>query len=254
MAVHGHPRQTRTTSDDKDKANSPFESNGLKKEEVNSTNGVVIVNGIDDDKGFNRTPGSRQPSPAEEQMPRGSTLLDAPSHHGSGFPQHPSLHHMLGSAAAAAAAAAAVGAGAAGGANDVAQQAAAAALGSYHPQMINQMSQMSQLSQMNQMNQLNQMQSHVMNGVGGIPQITQSQMVSQPGQGPNQIESPANLLQQPHNFDVQPLTRAHPVLRCTLPHETSCVDAAIHNVILPQVPIVSGKSFRHRRCPCSGCL
>lgn len=40
------------TSDDKDKANSPFESNGLKKEEVNSTNGVVIVNGIDDDKGF----------------------------------------------------------------------------------------------------------------------------------------------------------------------------------------------------------
>ncbi|XP_065082849.1 maternal protein pumilio isoform X2 [Ochlerotatus camptorhynchus] len=205
------------TSDDKDKANSPFESNGLKKEEVNSTNGVVIVNGIDDDKGFNRTPGSRQPSPAEEQLPRGSNLLDAPSHHGSGFPQHPSLHHMLGSAAAAAAAAAGVGGGA--GANDIAQQAAAAALGSYHhPQMINQMnqmnqlSQMSQMSQMNQMNQLNQMQSHVMNGVGGIPQITQSQMVSQPGQGPNQIDSPANLLQQQHNFDVQQLFRSNPGL------------------------------------------
>ncbi|XP_055612803.1 maternal protein pumilio-like, partial [Uranotaenia lowii] len=194
------------TSDDKDKENSPFETNGLKKEEVNSTNGVVIVNGIDDEKAFNRTPGSRQPSPAEEQLPRASDLLNAPSHHGAGgggFPQHPSLHHMLGSAAAAAAAAAA-----ASGANDVSHQAAAAAaLGSYHPQMINQMSQMSQLSQMNQMNQLNQMQSHVMNGVGGIPQITQSPMVSQPGQGPSQIESPANLLQQQHNFDVQVMER-----------------------------------------------
>ncbi|XP_058447474.1 maternal protein pumilio isoform X2 [Malaya genurostris] len=212
------------TSDDKDKANSPFESNGLKKEEVNSTNGVVIVNGIDDDKGFNRTPGSRQPSPAEEHVPRGSNLLDAPSHHGSGFPQHPSLHHMLGSAAAAAAAA--VGAG--GGANDVAQQAAA--LGSYHPQMINQMSQMNQLSQMNQMNQLNQMQSHVMNGVGGIPQITQSQMVNQPGQGHNQIESSANLLQQPHNFDVQQLFRSNPGLTAA----NSAVPGAPNGQPLPQ--------------------
>ncbi|XP_053697193.1 maternal protein pumilio isoform X1 [Sabethes cyaneus] len=222
-------------SDDKDKANSPFESNGLKKEEVNSTNGVVIVNGIDDDKGFNyvftssRTPGSRQPSPAEEQLPRGSNLLDAPSHHSTGFPQHPSLHHMLGSAAAAAVAAAA--AGASGGANDVAQQAAAAALGSYHPQMIpNQMGQMNQLSQMNQMNQLNQMQSHVMNGVGGIPQITQSQMVSQPGQGPNQIESPANLLQQPHNFDVQQLFRSNPGLTAA----NSAVPGAPNGQPLPQ--------------------
>ncbi|XP_058823446.1 maternal protein pumilio isoform X2 [Topomyia yanbarensis] len=214
------------TSDDKDKANSPFESNGLKKEEVNSTNGVVIVNGIDDDKGFNRTPGSRQPSPAEEHVPRGSNLLDAQSHHGSGFPQHPSLHHMLGSAAAAAAAA--VGAG--GGTNDVVQQAAAAALGSYHPQMINQMSQMNQLSQMNQMNQLNQMQSHVMNGVGGIPQITQSQMVNQPGQGHNQIESPANLLQQPHNFDVQQLFRSNPGLTAA----NSAVPGAPNGQPLPQ--------------------
>ncbi|XP_055644551.1 maternal protein pumilio isoform X2 [Toxorhynchites rutilus septentrionalis] len=207
------------TSDDKDKSNSPFESNGLKKEEVNSTNGVVIVNGIDDDKGFNRTPGSRQPSPAEEHLSRGSNLLDAPSHHGSGFPQHPSLHHMLGSAGS-------VG----GSANDVAQQAAAAALGSYHPQMINQMSQMSQLSQMNQMNQLNQMQSHVMNGVGGIPQITQNQMVSQPGQGPNQLESTANLLQQPHNFDVQQLFRSNPGLTAA----NSAVPGAPNGQPLPQ--------------------
>lgn len=220
------------TSDDKDKANSPFESNGLKKEEVNSTNGVVIVNGIDDDKGFNRTPGSRQPSPAEEQLPRASNLLDAPSHHNSGFPQHHhSLHHMLGSAAAAAAAAAAAGVGTGAGANDIAQQAAAAALGSYHhPQMINQMNQMNQLNQMNQMSQLNQMQSHVMNGVGGIPQITQSQMVSQPGQGPNQIESPANLLQQPHNFDVQQLFRSNPGLTAA----NSAVPGAPNGQPLPQ--------------------
>uniref|UniRef100_A0A182MSQ6 Pumilio n=1 Tax=Anopheles culicifacies TaxID=139723 RepID=A0A182MSQ6_9DIPT len=182
-------------SDDKDKANSPFETNGVKKEEVvPGTNGVVMVNGIDDDKGFNRTPGSRQPSPAEEQLPR-PNMLDPTGVHGSGFPQHPSLHNMLGSAAP--------------GGNDVTQQAAAAALGSYHPQMINQMGQMGQLGQMNpmnqlnQLNQMNQMQSHVMNGVGGIPQIAQSPMVNQHGQGPSQIDSPANLLQQPHNYELQ---------------------------------------------------
>uniref|UniRef100_A0A182PK54 Pumilio n=1 Tax=Anopheles epiroticus TaxID=199890 RepID=A0A182PK54_9DIPT len=182
-------------SDDKDKANSPFETNGVKKEEVvPGTNGVVMVNGIDDDKGFNRTPGSRQPSPAEEQLPR-PNMLDPTGVHGSGFSQHPSLHNMLGSAAP--------------GGNDVTQQAAATALGSYHPQMINQMGQMGQLGQMNpmnqlnQLNQLNQMQSHVMNGVGGIPQIAQSPMVNQHGQGPSQIDSPANLLQQPHNYELQ---------------------------------------------------
>lgn len=38
--------------DDKEKANSPFDTNGLKKDDqVTNTNGVV-VNGIDDDKGF----------------------------------------------------------------------------------------------------------------------------------------------------------------------------------------------------------
>uniref|UniRef100_A0A1A9VN94 Uncharacterized protein n=2 Tax=Glossina TaxID=7393 RepID=A0A1A9VN94_GLOAU len=37
--------------DDKEKGNSPFDSNGLKKDDqVTGTNGVV--NGIDDDKGF----------------------------------------------------------------------------------------------------------------------------------------------------------------------------------------------------------
>lgn len=40
------------SNDDKEKANSPFESNGIKKDDqVNATNGVA-VNGIDDDKGF----------------------------------------------------------------------------------------------------------------------------------------------------------------------------------------------------------
>lgn len=36
-------------NDDKENNSSPFESNGLKKDEVNSSNGT---NGIDDDKGF----------------------------------------------------------------------------------------------------------------------------------------------------------------------------------------------------------
>lgn len=40
------------SNDDKEKANSPFESNGIKKDDQgNATNGVA-VNGIDDDKGF----------------------------------------------------------------------------------------------------------------------------------------------------------------------------------------------------------
>lgn len=38
------------TVDDKDKENSPFDTNGLKKDESVSTNGGI--NGIDDDKGF----------------------------------------------------------------------------------------------------------------------------------------------------------------------------------------------------------
>ncbi|XP_049277500.1 maternal protein pumilio isoform X2 [Anopheles funestus] len=208
------------TSDDKDKANSPFETNGVKKEEVvPGANGVVMVNGIDDDKGFNRTPGSRQPSPAEEQLPR-PNMLDPTGVHGSGFPQHPSLHNMLGSVAP--------------GGNDVTQQAAA--LGSYHPQMINQMGQMGQhgqmnpMNQLNQLNQLNQMQSHVMNGVGGMPQIAQSPMVNQLGQGPSQIDSPANLLQQPHNYELQQLFRSNPGLTAA----NSAVPGAPNGQPLPQ--------------------
>jgi hypothetical protein len=36
-------------NDDKENNSSPFETNGMKKDEVNSSNGT---NGIDDDKGF----------------------------------------------------------------------------------------------------------------------------------------------------------------------------------------------------------
>lgn len=39
------------TNDDKDKDNSPFDTNGLKKDDQVNTNGIV-ANGIDDDKGF----------------------------------------------------------------------------------------------------------------------------------------------------------------------------------------------------------
>lgn len=41
---------TTQSTDDKDKENSPFDTNGLKKDESVSTNGGM--NGIDDDKGF----------------------------------------------------------------------------------------------------------------------------------------------------------------------------------------------------------
>lgn len=54
MINRAFPPSLCQTSDDKDKENSPFDTNGLKKEEVvvPGTNGVVMVNGIDDDKGF----------------------------------------------------------------------------------------------------------------------------------------------------------------------------------------------------------
>lgn len=48
---------------------------------------------------FSRTPGSRQPSPAEEQILRPSNLLDGQAQVGSAFQQQHHLHHMLGSAA-----------------------------------------------------------------------------------------------------------------------------------------------------------
>ncbi|XP_070493256.1 maternal protein pumilio-like isoform X2 [Chironomus tepperi] len=71
---------------------SPFETNGLKKDDPNS-NGTT--NGIDDDKGFNRTPGSRQPSPAEEHLSRNSFGLEQGINVG-GFSQ-PMMQHMLNS-------------------------------------------------------------------------------------------------------------------------------------------------------------
>ncbi|XP_030374161.1 maternal protein pumilio-like [Scaptodrosophila lebanonensis] len=163
--------------DDKEKANSPFDTNGLKKDDqVTNTNGV-IVNGIDDDKGFNRTPGSRQPSPAEETLPRPPTLLD-PSQHGS-FPQMPHFNQMLMDHAQSMGGGLG-GVGVGGGGN-----------GNYPHQ---QMAQMSQL------------QPPMMNGVGGMPMAAQSPMLNHQAQagGPNHMESPGNLLQQQQaNFDVQ---------------------------------------------------
>ncbi|XP_061387987.1 maternal protein pumilio-like, partial [Musca vetustissima] len=166
--------------DDKEKANSPFDTNGLKKDDqVTTTNGVV--NGIDDDKGFNRTPGSRQPSPAEETLPRPPTLLD-PSQHPA-FPPH-AFNHMLGAAGMdhPGNSSANTGAGGPGG----------------------QGQQMNSSFPHHQMPQMNQLQPPVMNGVGGM-QMAQSPMMNhQSQQGPNQMESPGNLLQQqPPNFDVQ---------------------------------------------------
>ncbi|CRK98539.1 CLUMA_CG011890, isoform A [Clunio marinus] len=78
-------------NDDKENNSSPFETNGLKKDESNVTNGS---NGIDDDKGFNRTPGSRQPSPAEEHLPRLHGLEQSINVNVSGFSQ-PMMQHMM---------------------------------------------------------------------------------------------------------------------------------------------------------------
>lgn len=41
------------TNEDKDKDNSPFDTNGLKKDDqVNVNTNGIVANGIDDDKGF----------------------------------------------------------------------------------------------------------------------------------------------------------------------------------------------------------
>ncbi|XP_055310309.1 maternal protein pumilio-like isoform X2 [Sitodiplosis mosellana] len=95
------------TNDEKEKQNSPFDTNGLKKDEPVSNGGI---NGIDDDKGFNRTPGSRQPSPADETISRNPQMLLDPTtnnFHQQHFqhmlntntnmdmPYHPPLHHQM---------------------------------------------------------------------------------------------------------------------------------------------------------------
>ncbi|XP_069945137.1 pumilio homolog 2-like isoform X3 [Cherax quadricarinatus] len=58
-----------STKDKKDKAPSPFDPTKKEVENGNSpqANGIV-QNGLDDDKTFNRTPGSRQGSPSEEDI------------------------------------------------------------------------------------------------------------------------------------------------------------------------------------------
>lgn len=80
---------------------------------------------------YSRTPGSRQPSPAEESLARGGPPFDATAHVGSGFPQH-HLQHMLGSS--------------------MDHQGPTTQLNSYHPQLP----------------PMNQLQPPVMNGVGGM--------------------------------------------------------------------------------------
>lgn len=107
--------QTHKGNDDKDANSSPFDTNnGLKKDEVNASNGA---NGLDDDKGFkwennstiyvilkkwlnysqinsSRTPGSRQPSPAEEHLNR-LHGLDPSLMNVGGFSQPHMMQHML---------------------------------------------------------------------------------------------------------------------------------------------------------------
>ncbi|KAJ8673652.1 hypothetical protein QAD02_004914, partial [Eretmocerus hayati] len=62
-----------TDKKDKDKGTaSPFDSS--KDDTGPQGNGLSSQNGLDDDKGFNRTPGSRQPSPGEEEFQKNATL------------------------------------------------------------------------------------------------------------------------------------------------------------------------------------
>lgn len=62
----------------KDQTQPPFDG-GKTKDQENSNNGQtngIVQNGLEDDKSFNRTPGSRQPSPSEEDMNKNPGLCD----------------------------------------------------------------------------------------------------------------------------------------------------------------------------------
>ena len=89
-----------------------------------------------------RTPGSRQPSPAEENLPRPPTLLD-PSQH-TGFPPH-AFNHMLGAA----------------GMDHPGNNSGTGGPGAPGQQMNSTFAH-------HQMPQMNQLQPPVMNGVGGM--------------------------------------------------------------------------------------
>ncbi|XP_011875908.1 PREDICTED: pumilio homolog 2 isoform X4 [Vollenhovia emeryi] len=56
---------------------SPFDS--TKDDTGPQGNGLASQNGLDDDKGFNRTPGSRQPSPGEEEFQKNAAATLAAS-------------------------------------------------------------------------------------------------------------------------------------------------------------------------------
>ncbi|KMQ95078.1 pumilio-like protein 2 protein [Lasius niger] len=69
-----------TDADKKEKEKgsaSPFDS--TKDDTGPQGNGLASQNGLDEDKGFNRTPGSRQPSPGEEEFQKNAaaTLVSA---------------------------------------------------------------------------------------------------------------------------------------------------------------------------------
>ncbi|KAK9306990.1 hypothetical protein QLX08_002594 [Tetragonisca angustula] len=69
-----------TDADKKEKEKgsaSPFDNS--KDDTGPQNNGLASQNGLDDDKGFNRTPGSRQPSPGEEEFQKNAatTLVSA---------------------------------------------------------------------------------------------------------------------------------------------------------------------------------
>ncbi|XP_078040025.1 pumilio isoform X1 [Augochlora pura] len=69
-----------TDADKKEKEKgsaSPFDSS--KDDTGPQNNGLASQNGLDDDKGFNRTPGSRQPSPGEEEFQKNAAATLAVS-------------------------------------------------------------------------------------------------------------------------------------------------------------------------------
>lgn len=162
---------------------------------VNSLN-VFIFNIFSFYFHYSRTPGSRQPSPAEEAVSRPQTLLDPNAFHQQHF------QHMLNAS--------------------MDHHTHAGQMNSYHPQMMNHQMpgtvmngvgglQVQQVSQLPTPIATAQLHSNcVMKLTNKLYFLLQNPMVNQQqGQGHNSIDSSANILQQQHNFDVQVSHRQH---------------------------------------------
>lgn len=62
----------------KDKTSSPYDNKAKDQDNGNVQTNGIMQNGLEDEKSFNRTPGSRQPSPSEDELNKNPVPLGKP--------------------------------------------------------------------------------------------------------------------------------------------------------------------------------